>query len=191
MMAILSVASCAAQNKASPRSSSKIYFVPLGEISSVSVAQLVGYFKHRLGLAIEIMPAVSLDDSVVDPDRRQIVAQRLIDLMKSRYAQWANHPAAILIGITEGDMYIQGYPWRFAFSLREGERLAVVSSARMDPVRFGLTPDAQLLHTRLRKMLLKNIGLMYYRLPPNSNPKSVLYRSILGLEELDFVGEDF
>jgi hypothetical protein len=36
-------------------------------------------------------------------------------------------------------------------------------------------------------MVTKNIGVMHYKLPP----RSVMFRSILGLEELDRIGEDF
>ena len=40
-------------------------------------------------------------------------------------------------------------------------------------------------------MVTKNVGLLYYLLPENTNPKSVLYRNISGLEDLDNIGEDF
>ena len=44
---------------------------------------------------------------------------------------------------------------------------------------------------RLRKMVTKDIGILYYGLPQSSNPHSVLYNRILGIEELDAVGEQF
>jgi hypothetical protein len=34
-------------------------------------------------------------------------------------------------------------------------------------------------------MVMKNIGILYYQMPTNSNPKSVLYNNIQGVEELD------
>jgi hypothetical protein len=37
----------------------------------------------------------------------------------------------------------------------------------------------------------KDIGIFYFGLPQSSNPKSVLYNQIMGIEELDNVGEDF
>jgi len=40
-------------------------------------------------------------------------------------------------------------------------------------------------------MVTKDIGILYYGLPQSSNPNSVLYNRILGIEELDAVGEQF
>jgi hypothetical protein len=76
--------------------------------------------------------------------------------------------------------------WRFTFSLRsEEDHFAVVSYARMDPARLGGRTDAERLKTRLRKMVAKNIGIMYYGLPISQDPRSVLYGQIGGVRELD------
>jgi hypothetical protein len=56
---------------------------------------------------------------------------------------------------------------------------------------IGQPVDLNLSETRLRKMVTKDIGILYYGLPQNQNPKSVLYNGIMGIEELDQVGEDF
>lgn len=40
-------------------------------------------------------------------------------------------------------------------------------------------------------MLTKSIGILYFNLKPTDNPRSVLYSNVLGLEELDAMGEDF
>jgi predicted Zn-dependent protease len=88
-------------------------------------------------------------------------------------------------------MYIREYNWRFAFSWRQEGRFAVVSTARMDPVFFGRKRNDAILESRLRKMITKNIGLMYYGYFQSSDPKSVLYRSVLSIDDLDKIGEDF
>jgi hypothetical protein len=61
----------------------------------------------------------------------------------------------------------------------------------MDPVNLREPPDPALLHTRLRKMVSKNIGIMHYRLPQTTDRNSVLYGPILSLDDLDSIGEDF
>ena len=43
----------------------------------------------------------------------------------------------------------------------------------------------------LRKMISKNIGIMYYGLEESTDRKSVLYGPILGLDDLDSISEDF
>ncbi|MGH7407021.1 MAG: M48 family metalloprotease, partial [Candidatus Methylomirabilales bacterium] len=169
----------------------RVYFVPLGAFSSPSVEELVTYYHQKLGLKIETLPALSVERAAVNFERQQLIAAELVALIKRKYPELAGDPGAILIGITPYDMYIQEYTWRFAFAWREDGRFAVISSARMDPVNFRKTPDAALLHTRLRKILSKNIGIMYYRLPQSRDRNSVLYGPILSLDDLDSIGEDF
>jgi len=165
--------------------------VPVGEFPATSLEHLVAHYRDRYGLAIETLTAVPLEPTAVDLLRQQLVAEELIALMKRRYPRLANDPKAILIGMTPYDMYIREYTWRFAFAWREDGRFAVVSSARMDPVNVGEPADADLLHTRLRKIISKTIGLMHYRLPESEDRNSVLYGPILSLEDLDSIGEDF
>jgi hypothetical protein len=51
--------------------------------------------------------------------------------------------------------------------------------------------SADLAATRLRKIVTKDIGILYFGLPQSTDPKSVLYNGIMGIEELDNVGEEF
>lgn len=170
----------------------KVYFVPIGQFSSPSMPQLMVYYKRTFGLTIEVMSGLQFESSVLDFDRRQVIAEELIALMKRQYPQLANDPQAILIGITNVDMYIrQMVEWQWAFSFRQEGRFAVVSSARMDPGNWDLPPDSALLHTRLQKMISKNLGILYYRLPESKDRSSVVFGPILGLDDLDSIGEDF
>ncbi len=169
----------------------RVYFVPLGEFPLASVEHLVTHYRDKYGLAIETLGVVQLEPGVVNTDRRQLIAEELIALMKRKYPELAADPGAILIGITPSDMYIQAVAWRFAFAARREGRFAVVSSARMDPVNFRKPPDTDLLHTRLRKIVSKNVGIMHYRLPQSSDRDSVMYGPILSLDDLDSIGEDF
>ncbi len=173
------------------KSAAKVYFVPLGDIPSLSLESLVTFYKRKFGLAIKTLPGLQLERSSVDWQRRQFVAEELIEFMKRGYPRLANDPRVILIGITEFDMYIRKYTWQFSFSYRAQNRFAVVSSARLNPVSFGQPADQTLLHTRLRKAITKNIGILYFHLPQSNDPRSVLYRSILGIDDLDRVGEEF
>jgi hypothetical protein len=61
----------------------------------------------------------------------------------------------------------------------------------MDPAYLGITPGEELLRSRLRKMVLKNIGIMYYGLPVSRDPRSVLYGNVLGPDDLDYMSEFF
>ena len=86
-----------------------------------------------------------------------------------------------MIGITAADLYNPEQAWGYAFSNRRPPRFAVVSPARMDRGCLGIVrvnDERRLL--RLRKMIGKNIGVLYYQLPLSTNPRSLLYGSIGG-----------
>jgi hypothetical protein len=40
-------------------------------------------------------------------------------------------------------------------------------------------------------VVTRYLGLLYYRLPLNRNPRSILYYELAGIDDLDAVGEDF
>jgi predicted Zn-dependent protease len=169
----------------------KVYLVPLGEISASYLDALVSYYRQKYNVPMEVLPAVKLEPWLMDYSRRQLVAEELVKEMKRRYPEIASDRTVILIGITLKDMFIRGYPWLFAFSWREGGRFAVVSAGRMDPGFFGKPPDEILLQLRMKKMITKNVGLMYFGHTQSTDPKSVLYQSILSIDDLDRVGENF
>lgn len=173
------------------REHKRVYFVQLGELAPPKLDELANYYKQKYDLAIEILPAVEVKPWLMDYMRRQLIAEEVIGQLKRDYPKLANDRTAILIGITTQDMYIREYNWRFAFSWRQEGRFAVVSTARMDPVFFGRKRNDAILESRLRKMITKNIGLMYYGYFQSSDPKSVLYRSVLSIDDLDKIGEDF
>jgi predicted Zn-dependent protease len=169
----------------------RIYLVPLGVTSVPSLTKLKSYYKQKFGLTVEILPLLRMESGTLDSKRKQVIAEEAIKLMERGCHEQANDPTAIVIGITPYDMYIREKSWQFAFSFRQAGRFAVVSSAHMNPVSFRQPADDALLTSRVRKMVTKNIGLMHYKLPMNNNPRSVMFRSILGLAELDRIGEDF
>jgi predicted Zn-dependent protease len=175
-----------------PPRGAQLYFVPIGELSTVDLPSLVSYYKQRFELRVETLPAVPLDSSAFQPLRQQHVAQRLVTLMQNGYPELAAERHAVLIGITEADMYTLDESWNFALGLRQG-RSAVVSSARMDPGHFadGTPVDSALLHRRLVKMISREIGFLYYRLPFSPDAHSVLRESIMGVDDLDEMGEEF
>jgi predicted Zn-dependent protease len=175
----------------SPIEQPDIYLVPLGRFSSALVSELADYYKQKFNLKVSLLPTIELGDRVIDQNRRQVIAEELIEVIKQKHEHLAANSRAIIIGLTSNDMYIRGVNWQFAFSFREYGKFTVVSCARMDPVNLGQGPDDNVLRSRLRKMVTKNVGILYFGHSQNDNPRSVLYSQILGVEELDAVGEDF
>lgn len=182
----------AAGQAQAPPVTKRIYLAPLGPFPAASLERLLVYHREKHGLNFESLPQVEVERKSFDAFRRQLIAEELVALMKRHNPQQANDPAAILLGVTRGDMYIRSTDWRFAFAYREGERFAVVSSARMDPSNFPRLPaNPGLLELRLRKMISKQIGILVFGLPQSRDKRSVMYGPILSLADLDAIGEDF
>ena len=160
----------------------------------ISVQGFATHVQKKFGITSKVLSPLGFDRVAYDDDRSQMVADKLIQAVRYRHATLVRNPQTRIIAITPFDMYIEQMrdQWTFAFSLRSGDRrLAVVWSARMDPVKLGAGPNDELLRTRLRKMITKNIGIMYFGLSGSANPKSVLFTNVLGVEELDLMTEEF
>ena len=173
------------------RGKEKLYFVPLSKFSAASLTRLANACKQKTGIDVIVTQPVAFALTTVDKKRQQVIAEEVINLMTLRHRELASDPNAIVIGVTDEDLFIRREEWQYAFSYRMLGRFAVVSSARMNPANLGGAANDLLTETRMRKMLLKNIGLLYYRLPTNHDPKSVLYEDVASVEDLDKMGEDF
>jgi predicted Zn-dependent protease len=188
---VLTLAGCsfAPVGTQSLQGTGRIYFVAVGEFPRTLQDALSEQYKRKYNLDIQTLSSINLDMSSFDARRNQLVAEEAIRLMKAGNPDLANDSQSILIGLTAQDMYIKNKPWQFAFSYREGDRFAVVSSGRMN---LGLLPaQSNEFQARVRKMVTKNIGILYFHLPMNSDPRSVLYGNVGGIEELDAMGEEF
>jgi hypothetical protein len=173
-----------------PLAGRTLYFARFDDFPSEVVDSLVEYNRTKYGVAARVLPLAALDPAAWDQQRQQVVAEAAIQSIKALHGDVARDPGAVIIGLVTPDLYLRGRTdWAWAFGLREGGRFAVVSTARMSWP--GGAAGEQQLTARLRKMVSRYIGIMYFGLPPNGDPRSVLYRDVLGVEDLDRMGEDF
>src|SRR3954471_6189864 len=168
-----------------------VYLIHLGEPSGIDLEPLRDYYQQALGLDVTILPPASLDSAAFDPERRQLVAERVIDSMRQTVGSIAGDADARVIGVVEQDMYIRQYDWAYAFNFRAGEQFAVVSTARTLSSVDAAAPATELVMSRRRKMVTKNLGLMLYGLSLSADPASVLYGGIDGLADLDRIDDSF
>ena len=169
------------------------YLVAVGEVPSPRMSSLVADAEAALGMHVSVLPPLPVNPAMLDTKRSQLTAEEVILAVRSQHPTLIRDPRTRVIAVTAQDMYIKRREsWRFALSLRSNENtIAVVSYARMDPANLGNTPDEELLRSRLRKMIFKNIGIMCYGLPVSQDPKSVLYGNVLSLGDLDYMSEFF
>lgn len=153
-----------------------VLLAPIGEFPADRLAAAARDYGAEYGLAMTVAAPIALPQAS-DPIRGQFAAQDLIATATSAHPE-ARAVGTVVIGVTAADMYIRGVAWRFAFALRESDQFAIVSLARMPNGRY----DNQ--EQLFRKMLTRQIGFLCYGLPPSENPYDVLYRDILGVNDL-------
>jgi predicted Zn-dependent protease len=156
---LISIAGTSSSFAGAPAAARPVAFVPLGEFPRSEADSLERHFERTLRIQARVLPGANLPASAYNTSRKQYVAEELIDVVAARRSTASARE--VLIGLTTRDMHTRDIPnWRFSFSIRHPSGLAVVSRARMDPAVLGLAPDAALRTRRLRKMVLKNIGVL-------------------------------
>jgi predicted Zn-dependent protease len=167
-----------------------VYLIGLDDFPQETVDRLQAFFQDEHAIAVGTLPSIRIDDSAYDPERSQLVADRLLEAVDA-----ARGPRRdiVVIGLTEYDMYMLDRPdWAWVFSLRDDSMgAAVVSVSHMDPRNFGYSRNDDLLFERASKMVGKNIGVLHLGLPVSEDPRSVMYNSLVSLNALDAIDDDF
>ncbi len=168
----------------------RAYLVRLGPSARLSIDDFPAFYRSELGLTVEVLPPLPLDPTAFNQVRGQYIAERLIESVRRAHSRLANDSNAVVIAVTEADMYIQSFDWRYAFNFRMFGRFAVVSAARMFPPP-PRADAATIFQSRARKMVSKNVAMLVYGRPVNDDPTSLLYANAMDPEALDVMREDF
>ena len=161
-----------------------VFLVPLDRTPTATLEELANRFRRRYAAPTQVLARIRSERHTVSAERKQLDGAALINELAHAYP--APNARTVIIGVTHHDIFFSGAPDdRFTFGVRAATRNAVVSTARMNPVNYGLEPDAELLRQRLEKMTLRYLGELYFRLPRVSNDRSVLRDSIRSLSDID------
>ncbi len=174
----------------SGESKKTVFIVPLGAVPEKYLAWAPTYYKARLGLNVEILPAIPLNASLWNTRRHQLIAERLIGLMKQALPERAKEQRAVLIGATPEDMYIGSYDWNYAINYREDGRFGVMSTARLRPTLFFQKWNHALALSRFQKMLTKNVYLLCFNAPLSSDYTSAVSGGVMSPEEVDYMSDE-
>ena len=166
-----------------------VYLVPLSLSAEESLDWAPAYYRASFGADVRILPALQTTAEEWNESRRQLMAEKCIELMTRMHRNLATDPSAILIGVTSRDMYIGEYDWPFAENLRVGDRLAVISSAHLHPTDFPGKWNKELLNSRVQKMISKNLAILYFGLPLSNDYTSLLSAGVLSGREVDYMTE--
>jgi YD repeat-containing protein len=164
-----------------------IYLVPIGLNSAESLEWAPEYYKAKLGVGVEVLPAVAMPNDVEDRGRHQIDSEHLLSYLSGKYSELLKDPSHELIAVTSRDIFIRSFGWSYAENYRQGTRLAVVSCARFHLPGFLERWNPEWFHSRLQKMLTKNIAILYFDLPMSSDYTSLLSGGVLSGHEIDLM----
>lgn len=166
-----------------------LFLAPLDATPSERVDRLAAYFAQRYGIVVRTLPATATPGYAWDEAREQLIAEAVLQSLPNAYPGPASDPGAVVIAVTDRHLYIDARPdWAWAFGLRSDDlRWSVVSTYAMESGER----DPARVETRLRRLVGKNIGLMYFGLEPSDDPRSLVYRSIVSVGDLDAMGDEF
>lgn len=170
----------------------RLCIVPMGSIPRAELEILSSYYRVRYGLQVEGLPGIDVPSDQLENERRQVSAEQLIFMIRTRYASVDKDPNVTLIGVTTVDMYSPAIErWRYVFSLfNSNTKVGVVSDARMHFVAFGSEKKSPQSELRLRKQMNILVGAMYFRLQRSPDPHDAMYDGILGPGDLDRMPAD-
>lgn len=174
--------------KLPPVPAKKVYLIPVGLDARESLDWAPAYYHAKFGIEAVLLPPMPLPEKLVNPVRKQLDADECVEYITSSHLEVASDPSSILIAVTSRDMFIPSFNWSYAENYRDGARFAVVSSARLHPPDFLARWNPEWLHSRLQKMLTKNIAMLYFDLPMSSDYTSLLSGGVSSGPEVDFMG---
>jgi hypothetical protein len=163
----------------------RIYLVQIGpHTASYSLDDFAGWLRTKYSLDVQILPLMELNPSDWNPSRKQYVAELLYQRIEHEHPDLAANPKAFLIGFTDADMYPVYHNWSSTFAERDSQHhTAIISSDGLEdsPLPFVKRNAVQSMtefQAKLRRILLKNVAILYWNLPVNNDPTSVLHQPL-------------
>ena len=164
-----------------------VYLIPLQLSPEEPLDWAPAYYEAKFGVHVAVLPPDSPACDTKDPLQHQLDAKKCLDLLLRSHPDLANDPSAILIGITSRDMNISSFDWEYAVNYRRDDRLAIVSVARVQLPSLMNQWNPEWRHSRLQKLITKNLVMLYFDLPLSSDYTSMLSAGISSGDEVDYM----
>jgi serine/threonine protein kinase len=154
-------ASCTKTSLAVKSERPDFYLLPIDDVAFEQLEMIRPKLERRLKLRITVLACAHISSDSFDTNRQQYIAEELTSQVENVRQKYAG---AFILGVTSDDLFIRQFKWNWAFGMYEPETgNAVLSSARMNPANAGLPANQMLLEARLRKMIMKYVGLLYLK----------------------------
>jgi YD repeat-containing protein len=164
----------------------RIYLMQVGpHTAPYTLASFAQWLHEKYALDVEVLPPTTLDTAAWDAGRKQYIAELLNAQMRREHPALVSDPDAYLIGFTDADIYPARLRWNSTFTWRDQPRTAIISTAGMQSrffERLETNADADTaatqFHARLRRILLKDVAILYWHLSANNDPASLLHDTL-------------
>ncbi len=161
-----------------------ISLLPIGGIDHALLEGLAGGLTRQLRVTCSVQPAGLEPEFAFNPQRRQYHSTEILRKIVGR----SSRDAVKVLGVTDLDLYIPVLTYVFGEAqLTDGG--ALVSTHRLRQEFYGMPADSGLLHQRLLKESLHELGHTYgLRHCPNY---TCVMSSSNGVERIDLKSADF
>lgn len=167
-----------------------VVLVPTEEFPPAEATKVATTVANDTGLRIKtVLPLGTrdwkpyADRPQYDPDALKNLALPAIERLKTNYG------GKVYVILTSRDIGPPDKSLNFVFTQHDhAQKISVVSAARMLFDQQGKQVSPEIIQTRLRKMLLRTIGLQYYELQRSSDIRDVTYSPLMSVGDLDQIG---
>jgi archaemetzincin len=159
-------------------SAGPIELVPVGEVAEERLAFVCRVMRDVYGSRCRVAATVPVPPEAWTRDRAQVDADAMLGLLVDRFPDDASR----VLAITERDMYAAGRPYVFGYGhLRD--RVAIVSTARLDERFYGRAGHESITRVRLYKAVVHEVG--HTAGNPHCHAPVCVMREVADLDALD------
>jgi len=167
-----------------------VVLIPTEEFPPSEATKLATTVANDTGLQIKVVLPLGTRDwkpfpdrPQYDPDALNTLALPVIERLKTNYG------GKVYVILTSLDIGPPDRSLNFMFTRHDhAQKISVVSAAHMLFDERGQQAAPDLIHTRLRKILLRTIALQYYELQRSTDITDVTYSPLMGVADLDQMG---
>jgi len=157
--------------------------MPLGNFPDIDLQVIADHIIGCFKLNTQILPPFEPPDNALDERRLQYNAGIIIEAMEA--VQFGNHDK--VIGVLNKDLFIPIFTHVFG-EARQGGKCALVSLFRLMKNSDGSTPPKSLVHERVAKVALHELGHLFDLL--HCEHKKCLMHFSGGIDEVDEMSLD-
>jgi predicted Zn-dependent protease len=180
------IVSAFADENACAGSEKRICVVPVGAVDPTLLQQYIDYFLERYGVRIHVLPPLSVNDSMLNVGRMQVIPEALDALVTTRYGSVVADPNVTLLTVTAVDIYYSALS-DVPYALMVPGPFVSIPTPRRSLISYARLGDkgADTLALRFQKLANRELGELYLGRAPEDNRESAMYGALSSVPQLD------